>query len=122
MVKEPPKTNKRSRRRIAERWVIVALVMIARIKGIAWRKLGEKLALCDFLVEEGWMRKISSKSTFHAVWREIDKRLLEQWIILLGKKITSRREVKGLAADSSGFKNRQAYLWRFLKWSKVKEH
>ncbi|MHA1687445.1 MAG: hypothetical protein ACTSYD_13765 [Candidatus Heimdallarchaeaceae archaeon] len=30
----------------------------------------------------------------------------------------SRREVKGLAADSSGFKNRQASLWRFLKWSK----
>ena len=64
------------------------------------------------------MRKISSKSTFHAVWREIDKRLLEQWIILQGKEITSRREVKGLAADSSGFKNRQACLWRFLKWSK----
>ena len=82
----------------------------------------EKLEWCDFLVEEGWMRKIPSKSTFHAVWREIDKRLLEQWIILLGKEINSRREVKGLVADSSGFKNRQASLWRFLKWSKVKEH
>ncbi|MHA1854015.1 MAG: hypothetical protein ACTSUF_10990 [Candidatus Heimdallarchaeaceae archaeon] len=54
--------------------------------------------------------------------RAIDKRLLEQWIILLGKEIASRREVKGLTADSSGFKNRQASLWRFLKWSKVKEH
>ena len=54
--------------------------------------------------------------------RGIDKRLLEQWIILLGKEINSRREVKGLAVDSSGFKDRQACLWRFLKWSKVKEH
>ena len=33
LVKEPPRTNKRGRKRIAERWVIVALVVIARIKG-----------------------------------------------------------------------------------------
>ena len=52
----------------------------------------------------------------------LDNSLLEQWIILLGKEINLRREVKGLAADSSGFKKRQASLWRFLKWSKVKEH
>ena len=68
--------------------------------------MGEKLAWCDFLVEEGWMRKIPSKSTFHAIWRGIDHTLLEQWIILLGKEINSRREVKGLAADSSGFNSR----------------
>ena len=86
--------------------MIVALVVIARIEGIAWRKLGEKLAWCDFLVEEGWMTKIPSKSTFHAIWRGIDKRLLEQWIILLGKEINSRREVKGLAVDSSGFNSK----------------
>ncbi|MHA1854222.1 MAG: hypothetical protein ACTSUF_12055 [Candidatus Heimdallarchaeaceae archaeon] len=118
LVKEPPRTSKRGKKRIAKRWMIVALVVIARIEGIAWRKLGEKLAYCDFLVEEGWMIKLPSKSTFHAVWSATDKRLLEQWIILLGKEINSRREVKGLAADSSGFKNRQACLWRFLKWSK----
>ena len=52
------------------------------------------------------MTKIPSKSTFHAVWRGTDKRLLEQWIILLGKEINSRREVKGLAADSSGFNSK----------------
>ena len=68
------------------------------------------------------MRKIPSKSTSHAVWRTIDNSLLEQWTILLGKEINSRREVKGLAADSSRFKNRQASLWRLLKWSKGKEH
>ena len=80
--------------------------MIARIEGITWRKLGEKLAWCDFLVEEGWMTKIPSKSTFHAVWRAIEHSLLEQWIIVLGKEITSRKEVKGLAADSSGFNSK----------------
>ena len=52
----------------------------------------------------------------------LDNSLLEQWTILLGKEINSRREVKGSAADSSRFKNRQAYLWSLLKWSKVKEH
>ena len=38
--------------------------------------------------------------------RGIDKRLLEQWIILQGKEITSRKEVKGLAVDSSGFNSK----------------
>jgi len=36
--------------------------------------------------------------------------LLEQWIILLGKEINSRREVKGLAADSSGLTSRNFKL------------
>ena len=36
----------------------------------------------------------------------LDNSLLEQWIILLGKEINLRREVKGLAADSSGFNSR----------------
>ena len=44
LVKESPRTSKRGRKRIAERWVIVALVVIVRIEGITWRKLGEKLA------------------------------------------------------------------------------
>ena len=30
LVKEPPRNNKRGRKRIAERWVIVALVVIAK--------------------------------------------------------------------------------------------
>ena len=84
--------------------------MIARIEGIAWRKLGEKLALCEFLIEEGWMRKIPSKSTFHVVWRAIDNSLLAQWIILLGKEIASRSEVKALAVDSSGFNSKTVKL------------
>jgi len=85
-VKEEPRECKRGRKRIAERWVILAIAIIARIEGIAWRKLEEKLSLCDFLIEEEWMRKIPSKSTFHAVWRATESKILEQWIIDLGEK------------------------------------
>ena len=82
----------------------------ARIEGIAWRRLREKLELCNFLIEEGWMSKIPSKSTFHAVWRTIDSSILERWIIMLGEEVASRKEVKGLAADSSGFNSRNVKL------------
>ena len=58
------------------------------------------------LIEEGWMTKSHSKSTFHAVWRGIEHSLLEQWIILQGKERNSRKEVKGLAVDSSGFNSK----------------
>jgi len=36
----------------------------------------------------------------------LDNSLLKQWIILLGKEINSRKEVKGLAADSSGLNSK----------------
>ena len=52
------------------------------------------------------MTNIPSKSTFHAVWRTIEHSLLEQWIILQGKEIASRKEVKGLAVDSSEFNSK----------------
>jgi len=67
--------------------VILAIAIITRIEGIAWRKLEEKLALCDFLIEEGWMRTIPSKSIFHADWRATKSKILEQWIIELGGEI-----------------------------------
>ncbi|UJG44156.1 MAG: transposase [Candidatus Heimdallarchaeum endolithica] len=116
LVKEEPRESKRGRKRIAERWVILALAIIARIEGIAWRKLEEKLSLCDFLIEEGWMKKIPSKSTFHAVWRATESKILEQWIIELGREIVRKKGLKAMAVDSSGFKIRQASVWRFLKW------
>ena len=40
----------------------------------------------------------------------VDNSLLEQWIILLGKERNLRREVKGLAADSSGLNSRNVKL------------
>jgi len=66
--------------------VILAIVIIVRIEGIAWRKLEEELTLRDFLIEEGSMKKIPSKSTFHAIWRATESAFLEQWIIDLGEK------------------------------------
>jgi len=53
LVEEKTRESKRGRKRIAERWVILCIAIIARIEGIAWRKLEEKLFLCDFLIGEG---------------------------------------------------------------------
>ncbi|MHA1401206.1 MAG: hypothetical protein ACTSQE_12725 [Candidatus Heimdallarchaeaceae archaeon] len=117
-MKEEPRESKRGRKRIAERWVILALAIIARIEGIAWRKLEEKLSLCDFLIEEGWMTKIPSKSTFHAVWRVTESKILEQWIIELGGEVVRKKGLKAMVVDSSGFKIRQASVWCFLKWAR----
>jgi len=86
LMKEEPRERKRGRKRITERWVILAIVIIARIERIAWRKLEEKISLSVFLIEEGWMRKIPSKSSFHAVWRATKSELLEQWIIDFGER------------------------------------
>jgi len=77
LVEEKTRESKKGRKRIAERWVILAIAIIPRIEGIAWTKLEEKLSLCDFLIEEGWMGKIPSKSTFHAVWRKTESKILE---------------------------------------------
>ncbi|UJG43980.1 MAG: hypothetical protein K9W46_02070 [Candidatus Heimdallarchaeum endolithica] len=118
LVKEETRKCKRGRKRIAERWVVITIAIIARIEGIAWRKLEEKLSLCVFLIEEGWMRKTPFKSTFHAVRRATESKILEQWIIDLGGEIVRKKGLKAMAVDSSGFKIRQASVWRFLKWSR----
>ncbi len=91
LVEEKTRESRRRRKRIAERWVILALAIIARIEGIAWGRLEEKLSLCDFLIEEGWMKKIPSKSTFHAIWRSTESKILEQWIINLGKEVVRKK-------------------------------
>lgn len=120
IVKEEKKESKRGRPRIGEKWIIVALVIIGRIEGISWRALGEKLELCSFLIEEGWVRSIPSKSTFYRVWRSVELQLLEQWTTMLGEAVSTSggRSAKALAIDSSGFKFRQSSLWRFVKWTK----
>jgi len=106
LVKEELGERKRGRKRIAERWVILALAIIARIEGIDWRKVEEKLILCDFLIKEGWMRNIPSKSTFHTVWRAIESKILELWIIELSGEILRKKGLKAMSVDSSRFKIR----------------
>jgi len=93
-LKEEPRERKRGRKRIEERWVILALAIIAKIEGIAWRKIKEKLSLCNFLIEEEWMKKIPSKSSFHSVWKGIESELLEQWIIELGGEIVRKKGIE----------------------------
>jgi len=66
---------------------MLALTIILRVEGITWRKLEEKLFLYDFLIEEGWMKNIPSNSTFHAVWRMMESKVLERWIIMLDEEV-----------------------------------
>jgi len=54
LVKEEPSESMIGRKKLQkERLVILGLAIIARIEGIDWRKLEEKLSLCYFLIEEG---------------------------------------------------------------------
>ncbi|MHA1401852.1 MAG: hypothetical protein ACTSQE_15995 [Candidatus Heimdallarchaeaceae archaeon] len=64
------------------------------------------------------MKKIPSKSTFHAVWRGTRSEILEQWIIMLGGEVVKKKGLKAMTVDSSGFKIRQASVWSFLKWGR----
>ncbi|MHA1352713.1 MAG: hypothetical protein ACTSPP_08015 [Candidatus Heimdallarchaeaceae archaeon] len=47
-----------------------------------------------------------------------ESKILEQWIIDLGREIVRKKGLKAMAVDSSGFKIRQASVWRFLKWAR----
>ncbi|UJG43656.1 MAG: hypothetical protein K9W46_01585 [Candidatus Heimdallarchaeum endolithica] len=52
------------------------------------------------------MRNIPSKSTFHAVWRATESKILEQRIIDLRGEIVRKKGLKAISVDSSGFKIR----------------
>jgi len=47
-----------------------------------------------------------------------ESKILEQWIIDLGEEIMRKKGLKAMSMGSSGFKIRQASIWRFLKWSR----
>ncbi|MCG3224358.1 MAG: transposase [Candidatus Heimdallarchaeota archaeon] len=104
--------------RIGERWIIVLLCVIGRIEGVPWRTLPLKLSLCEFLVREGYLRVIPSKSTFHRVWQDIRVGSLESWVRTIGYNTAVKGEDAECAVDSSGFKITTGNLWRYLKWAK----
>ncbi len=104
--------------RIGEKWVIVLLCVIGRIEGVPWRLLPLKLSLCDFLVREGYLRVIPSKTTFHRAWQNTKVGSLESWIRGMGYIRATQWEDLECAVDSSGFKIATGSLWRYLKWAK----
>jgi len=54
VVEEKPRESKRGRKRIAERWVVLALAIIARIEGIAWlEKVRRKVVFMRFSDRRG---------------------------------------------------------------------
>ena len=91
LVREQHRGKRRGRKRIAERWIIVAIAVVARMENITWRALPRMLEGCKFLIEEGWMRSIPSKSIFHTAWKSIGPKIMEQWVTAIG---TDRGEFK----------------------------
>ncbi len=110
-------TSKRGRPRIGLRWVIVAICVFMRVNNIVWRDLPHNLKLCKFLIEEGYLNKISSKSTFHHYWDTVSQSSLESWIRMSGYSLTSVDDTD-LAIDSSGFELSIGKFWRLVKWGR----
>lgn len=105
------------RPRIGLRWVIVAICVFARIDQIVWRELPFKLLSCDFLIEEGFISSIPSKSSLHRIWNETRVSNYETWICKLGNEISQFDELD-LAVDSSGFEYQIGSIWRWVKWNR----
>lgn len=110
-------TSKRGRPRIGLRWVLVAICVFARNEQITWKKLPEKLSNCNFLIENGYLSKIPSKSTFHRVWSGVSKANLNSWIRKIGYEL-SKSNVEDLVVDSSGFETKIGSIWRIVKWDR----
>ena len=112
-----PDQKKGGRPRIGVRWVLVALCILGRREGISWRELGDQFCLCEFLTKEGWLSRIPSKSTFHAMWDSLPKEALERWITQLVTGIALQNHDKSLMVDSTGVKMILGSFWRRLKWN-----
>jgi len=109
--------TKYGRPRIGLRWVIVAICVFARSQNIVWRDLPPKLYYCDFLIEEGYLTRIPSKSTFHRMWVQVSKANLNSWIKRIGYE-DSNFSIEDLVVDSSGFEIRSGSVWRYIKWQR----
>lgn len=114
---EPRKSSKlnNGRPRIGPRWVIVALSILGRLQNISWRNMPDQFSSCQFLIDEGYLKKIPCKSTFHATWNSIPIKSLESWTRRLGYAIAKQYD-HALACDSTGFKRVGSSLWGYLKW------
>jgi hypothetical protein len=64
---EPKNSSKQGRPRIGLLWVLAAICVFARSQNIVWRDLPYKLCYCHFLINDGFLLAIPSKSTFHRI-------------------------------------------------------
>ena len=74
---EAKRKSKRGRPRIGYFWVLAGICIVAKLENIAWRDLPSKLSNCTFLVEEGFLQRIPSYSTFNRIWNRISVQNLE---------------------------------------------
>jgi len=114
---ESKKTTKKGRPPVGLRWVIIAICAFGRADNIVWRQLPSKLRLCNFLIEDGYCKKIPSKSTFHNYWDQVPQSSIKSWIRMSGHSLTSNGD-EDLALDSSGFELIIGSFWRLVKWGK----
>ena len=114
---EPKKETAKGRPRIGARWVVMAIILFARAHGITWRQLPLQLASCHFLVEQGYLRSIPSKSTFHRYWEQITLKNIESLIKKVGPSHVSCED-EDMAIDSSGVELLIGSWWRQAKWVK----
>ncbi|MCY3413415.1 MAG: transposase [Candidatus Heimdallarchaeota archaeon] len=111
------KSTNYGRPRVGLRWVLIAICVFARSQNIVWRDLPSKLSYCDFLINEGYLTSIPSKSTFHRMWMQVSEANLSSWIRMVGFQ-DSTHEIEDLLVDSSGFEIRSGSIWRFIKWQR----
>ncbi|MDH5404455.1 MAG: hypothetical protein OEZ01_16405 [Candidatus Heimdallarchaeota archaeon] len=81
---EPKKIRKDGIPRIGLKLVLVAICVFSRANNIIWRDLPPKLTYCEFLIEEGFVKSIPSKSTFHQTRLELKETNLSSWIRKIG--------------------------------------
>ena len=108
-------TQKRGRPKVGLFWILAAICIIAKQEGITWRELPVKLSTSQFLIDEGYLRRISHFTTFNRVWNRISKTNLETWISSSGYAL-SKKDASDLAVDSSGFEKQPGSVWRLAKW------
>ena len=109
--------NNIGRPRIGVRWVIIAICVFAKTQNIIWRDIPPKLTYCDFLINQGYLKSIPSKSTFHRMWMQVSEDNLNSWIRMIGFN-ESKSSITDVAVDSSGFELRPGSIWRFIKWNR----
>ena len=103
------------RRRIARRWVLVALALVGVSNGLTWRALAVELERCKYVLIRFGVFQVPSKSSLHAVWLAIREEQLENLIKRIGASIAPHPRT--IAMDSTGFMLKGGSVWRLLKWN-----
>jgi hypothetical protein len=110
-------SSNRGRPRLGLLWVLAAICVFARSQNIVWRDLPSKLSYCHFLIDEGFLLAIPSKSTFHRVWKQVTASNISNWIRIMGYQ-DGGLDSEDITIDSSSIELRSGSFWRLVKWNR----